>query len=86
MNDRVKKYVSILMDEMTEGARLEYMAKSKWYKRLNVKAQKLHKRSLFIAYEECINLQNALLEDYIYRRAFFQGIRLARVFAKLLKH
>ena len=93
MQDRVKKYVSILMDEMTEGARLEYMAKSKRYKRLNVKSQKLYelviasipqdKQNLFVDYEECNNSQNALLEDYIYRRAFFQGIRLSGFFARL---
>ena len=96
MYGRFKELVSILLDEMVEGVRLEYISKSKRYKRLKGRKKRLSqqileslsddKQYLFLEYEESVNAQNALLEDYLYRKGFFHGIRLSGFFMKLFKH
>ena len=95
MYGRFKELVSILLDEMVEGVRLEYITESKRYKRLKSKKKRLSKQILeslsddkqylFLEYEESVNTQNALLEDYIYRKGIFHGIRLSSFFIKLFK-
>ena len=94
MYGRFKKYVSAFLDEMTEGVRLEYMEKSKRYKMLQSKKRRLQskviesipedKQELFFEYEETVSLQYAFIEDYIYRRGIFHGIRVSGIFIKLL--
>jgi hypothetical protein len=96
MYSRFKKYASVLLDEMLEGVRLEYASKSRRYR--NVKSRKIEigqqiieslpedKRHLFFEYEECADTQSCHLEDYIYRKGIFHGIRLSGFFMKLFKH
>ena len=93
MYGRFKKYFSAFLDEMTEGVRLEYMEKSKRYKMLQSKKRRLQskviesipkdKQELFFEYEEAVGLQYAFIEDYIYRRGIFHGIRVSCIFIKL---
>jgi hypothetical protein len=95
MYSRFKKYASALLDEMVEGLKLEYASKSKHYR--NVKNRKIElgqqiidslpkdKRHLFFEYEESANTQSFHLEDYIYRKGIFHGIRLSGFFMKLFK-
>jgi hypothetical protein len=95
MYSRFKKCASVLLDEMLEGVRLEYASKSKRYR--NVKSRKIElgqqiieilpedKRHLFFEYEESADTQSSHLEDYIYRKGIFHGIRLSGFFMKLSK-
>jgi hypothetical protein len=95
MYSRFKKYASVLLDEMLEGVRLEYASKSRRYR--NVKSRKIElgqqiieilpedKKHLFFEYEECADTQSCHLEDYIYRKGIFHGIRLSGFFMKLFK-
>ena len=92
---RFKELVSSLLNEMVERVRLEYISKSKRYKRLRGKKKRLsqeiiknlpdNKQYLFLEYEESINAQNALMEDYLYRKGIFDGMRLSSFFIKLFK-
>ncbi|OPZ90493.1 MAG: hypothetical protein BWY74_02305 [Firmicutes bacterium ADurb.Bin419] len=95
MYDRFKKYISILLDEMVEGVRLEYISKSKRYRKLQRKKRRLQhqilnnlpedKQHLLFEYEESVNAQNAYMEDYIYRKGIFHGIRLSSISIRLFK-
>jgi hypothetical protein len=95
MYNRLKKCASVLLDEMVEALRLEYASKSRCYR--NVKSRKIElgqqiieslpkdKRHLFFEYEESADTQSCHLEDYIYRKGIFHGIRLSGFFMKLFK-
>jgi hypothetical protein len=95
MYGRFKKCVSTFLDEMVEGVKSQYTSKSKRYEKLTSKKRKLvrqiieslphDKQHLFFEYEESVNVQNSLMENYIYRKGIFHGIRLSRILIKLLR-
>jgi hypothetical protein len=94
MHGRFKKYVSVLLDEMMEGVRLE-IEKGERYSRLKHRKIKLgkqlieslpqDKQHLFFEYEETANAQSSHIEDYVYRKGIFHGVRISGFFIKLFR-